>query len=396
MRSLRQLLGGEPVEERAVSDAAWSNAWAAGDNFARTPDGRTIDSTAAQRVLTVYGCVSLISGTIATLPVQVQRLDADGRATQVSRYPAWVDQPNVEIDQMTFVETMLSHLLLDGNAYLAPTRDASGRTVEVWLLHPHDVWVQRSRATGDVEYWMGGKPYPGEVVHVRSRWLDRIGIKGLSPVEAARQNLGLAMNEVDHGNRYYSQGTTMPVVIKLATRPTVDEARFLRDSWVREHGGVRKAWLPGVIWGDADVKPIGVNNQQAQFLEARQFSAAEIAGQMFLLDPTELGIGVAGASLTYQNIESRMIHLSRRLLPWMRRVEEAMTYLLPRPQRWRFNVNALLRADLMTRYQAYAVGLSNGFLTLEEVRDWEDLRPLPSSATPTPTGVSNEPTAPAP
>lgn len=359
-------------EQRVIRDTAL-DAWARGDGLDAT---RSVTPGNASQVLTVFGCVTLISGAISTLPVDVQRT-TDGRSAPVANPPAWVEQPNPEMDRVSFVETAISHLLLDGNAYLLPMRSAGGMVTEVWMAWPSSVQV--TREAGRVVYRIDGRVYPGEVVHVRGRWIDPVGrIKGIGPVEAARLNLSLALNEVEHGNRYYTNGVTVPTVITVPGEMTREQAMVIRDLWVREHRGA-KAWLPGVLTGGADVKNIGVNNKEAQFLEARNFSAAEIAGQLFLVDPSELGIAVQGTSLTYANTESRATRLARiTFLPWMVRLERAFTYLLPRPQRFRFNVDGFLRAELGTRYGSYKIGIDAGFLTIDEARALEDLPPLPA------------------
>jgi HK97 family phage portal protein len=121
----------------------------------------------------------------------------------------------------------------------------------------------------------------------------------------------------------------------------------------------------------------GFPYQQAQFLATRKFTSAEIAGQMFMIDPTELGIGIEGSSLTYANLEQRNTRFVRvTLLPWIVRLEKALSDLLAQPRYVKFNLGALLRGDLQTRYAAYAVGIGAGFLEPNEARDWEDLPPM--------------------
>jgi HK97 family phage portal protein len=114
-----------------------------------------------------------------------------------------------------------------------------------------------------------------------------------------------------------------------------------------------------------------------QFLQTRQYTAAEIAGQMFLVDPSDLGIGVAGSSLTYANLADRNTRrVQVTLLPWITRIEHAVSSLMLRPRYMKFNVNALLRADLAARYSSYATGIGAGFLLPDEARELEDLPPL--------------------
>jgi HK97 family phage portal protein len=146
-----------------------------------------------------------------------------------------------------------------------------------------------------------------------------------------------------------------------------------------------KGKLPGVLDQGAHWVSTGVTNEQAQFLATRSYTAAEIAGQMFLLDPSDLGIPVAGTSLTYGNLEQRNTRrVQVTFLPWIVRIEKALSDLLFNPRYFKFNVDGLLRGDTLSRYQSYQIGITTGFLLNEEARDLEDLPQLPD--TPRPPG----------
>jgi len=135
------------------------------------------------------------------------------------------------------------------------------------------------------------------------------------------------------------------------------------------------------LQGGASWKPTGINHEQAQFLKTRQYSAAEIAGQMFLVDPSDLGIPVEGTSLTYANLQDRNTRrVQVTLLPWIIRLENALSSLLQQPRYVKFNVDGLLRGDQKTRYESYGVGIDKGFLLPDEAREKEDLPPLPERA----------------
>jgi HK97 family phage portal protein len=163
--------------------------------------------------------------------------------------------------------------------------------------------------------------------------------------------------------------------------------RDLKDAWQNSHAGAARSHLPGVLTNGATWRSITITAEQAQFLETRRYTDAQIAGQLFRVDPTMLGIPVEGTSLTYNNVESRGIHLARHtLMPWIVRVERALGRMLPRPQFVRFNMDGLQRADLATRYGSYQTGIAAGFLTVDEVRELEDLSLLATPA-PEPAGA---------
>jgi HK97 family phage portal protein len=211
---------------------------------------------------------------------------------------------------------------------------------------------------------------------------------GLSPLEFARQSIQLGLSAQDYGIQNFDGGLKMPGVIEY---PGPVEAAKMAETaklWQRArrkgaHG------LPGVLEGGGSFKAMGVTNEAAQFLETRQWTAAEICAQVYLIDPRELGIPLTGSTLEYVNSESRMANLVRKgMLRWITRVEAAVSALLPSPQYFKFNVNGFMRGDSTERWDTYlkasqinataqAVGQPPVLLT-DEMRAWEELDPLPA------------------
>jgi HK97 family phage portal protein len=210
---------------------------------------------------------------------------------------------------------------------------------------------------------------------------------GLSVIGYARETIGLGLNALHFGGEFFNGDGNMPGVIEIP-KPALPEKKMeMAQHWQRKRKSGGKG-LPGVLDDGATWKPTGVSNEDAQFLATRQYTAAEIAGQLFLVDPAELGIPVAGTSLTYSNQEQRNARLVRvSLLRWMIRVEAAVSTLLSRPRYMKFNVDGLLRGDLKTRYESYGIGITNGFLVPNEPRALENLPPIDGGDVPrTPAG----------
>lgn len=377
---LDRLLPSRGREERLVRDPGWAR-WGNGDDLpvdAASTGGQRVTPRSAMNLLAVYGAAGLIADMIATLPVEVQT-PVDGRmaAAAPSSVPRWVERPNLEVDRVGFVSQLVLSLLLDGNAYIVPVLDGRSTVQEVHVLDPLRVQVQRSDG-GPPRFLVDNKPADAPVIHVPALLLAG-SLKGVSPVEAARQIIGIGLGGTEQAARFYAQGSIVPGVIETAADLSIEQMREIRDQWLASHGGSRRSHLP-VVLGAAKYAPISVTPEQAQFLESRRYTDAQIAGQLFRLDPSFLGIAVEGAGLLYQNIEHRQTHLVRvTLMPWLIRLERALTRLLPSSQRWRFNVDGMLRADLMTRYTAHQIALQNGFLTVDEIRALEDRAPLPDS-----------------
>jgi HK97 family phage portal protein len=395
--------GPEQAEKRASQVLAWG-PW--GESLGAST-GVQVSTESALQLLTVYGCVTLISDTIATLPRDVFRTNSSGVNEEVNK-PKWLEQPNPRTDIIEFLTQTLSSLLLDGNAYWAYATDLNLSPTEIHVLDPADVVVkvekQRDLNSGAlanaVVYYVKGQRFRGKLLHIKG--IVRPGqLKGLSPIEAARQSIGLGLAAQQFAGTFYANGVTMSGYVTTPGELTKDQARDLRDNISRDHGGLHNAHLPGVLTNGATWTSSSVTPEQAQFLETRQFQAAEIAAQMFLLDPSMLGIasaGTRGQNLTYANLEQRGIHLVQfTLLRWIIRLERAFDFLLPNPQYMKFNVSALERADLMTRYQAYRIANPTAaWLTDDEIRDFEDLGPMPASAIPPVQPVTVPLVAPAP
>lgn len=335
--------------------------------------GTNVNTTSALQLLTVYGCVALIADTIATLPLDVFR--KQGADSVEVLKPGWLEQPNGRDNIVEFVTQVLTSLLLDGNAYLTWAANTVGGVTQITAIDPAEVDIRDEG--GNVVYTVKSQRFAGRLLHIKA--VMRPGsLKGLSPLEAARQSIGVGLAAQEFGGRFFGNGITMSGVIELpkeAGEPSPEMARTMRDSFARDNSGLARAWMPGLLYGGAAWKQLSVTPEQGQFLETRKFQAAEIAAQMFRVDPTLLGIPVDGKSLTYANLEQRGIHLVQfTLLPWIVRLERTLTALLPRPQFAKFNVAGLQRADLKTRYEAYSIGLGGApFLTVEEPREKEDL-----------------------
>jgi HK97 family phage portal protein len=326
-------------------------------------------------LLSVYGCVQLIADSISTLPLDV----LDGRDPQP--LPGWLDQ-DAEMDRVDLFTAVLCSLLLEGNAFMVVSRDARGRVIRVDPISPNRVEVTADSTGARPKFEIGGQAFPGEMLMIRGLVMPG-HVRGVSPVELARQSISLGLGAQDQAQRFYSQGAVVPGVIHSKSDLSIDQMREIRDQWLSSHGGSSRSHLPIVLTGETTFQAIALSPEAAQFLESRQFSDAQIAGQLFLVDPSMLGISTGGSTLTYQNLEQRGHHLVRHtLLRWIVRLERGMSHLLPGSQTLKFNVNGLMRGDLTSRYNSYKTAaeinslLGAPLLSVQEMRDFEDLGPM--------------------
>lgn len=336
--------------------------------------GENVTASSSLSLLTVYGCVRFICDGISTLPVDVFRRTGDGSPSPVVA-PTLIREPSPGLDFTAWATQFLSSLLLAGNFY--GLKVYRGTTVDqVVPLDPTKVKPvrdSRQRLTYEVE----GKPVsPMDILHVRGIMWPGSDV-GLSPVAAARQSIGSGLAAAEFGARFLDQDSTPGGVIEVPGDLTPEQTRGLAAAWAKKHSGKSKRGLPAVLVGGAQWKQTSITQEDSQFLETRQFTAAEIAAQMFLIDPSEIGIGVSGQSLTYSNLEQRNARkVQVTFLPWITRLEHALTALLPRPQYVKLNVNGLLRGDTKTRFEAYGIAIDKKFMVPNEARDLEEWVPL--------------------
>jgi HK97 family phage portal protein len=323
--------------------------------------------------------VQLISNSISTLPTDVFREVGDEKLA--APIPNWLINPTVDLEFGAWCGQVLTSLLLHGNAYVVVQRNSAAQIVALVPLDPLKVSI--TRENGRKVFLINGFPANDEIVHIKGMMLPGSD-EGLSPIEFARRTIGLGIAAVDFGSNFFDGEGNMPGVIELPHPAQPETMRNLANQWRRKRNR-RNRGLPGVLQNGAAWKPTGVNHEQAQFLATRKYSAAEIAGQMFLIDPTDLGIPIEGTALTYANLEQRNARrVQVTLLPWIVRIETAITALLMGPRYMKFNVNGLLRGDQSTRFTAYQTGIASGFMEPNEARAFEDWPPLPERPAPDP------------
>ena len=344
--------------ERAVSvpwsvqdDIGWGT-WI-GDGGV-TDAGVTVDERSATSLLAVYGSATFITDEISTLPITV-----DGAPR-----PGWVDAPAEGLDRIAWLGQIVWSLLLSGNTYLAVIGDPMNPAA-LEPLDPRKVRV--SRDGGRHLYTVAGQPSRFPIIHIPGRM--RPGdLVGMSPVEYARQSIGLGLAAQQYGSDWFASDGNMPGVIQAQHPMQPETMRNLAAQWRAKRRAGGKG-LPGVLQNGATWQATGVTNEQAQFLSTRAFSAAEIAGQMFLLDPSDLGIPVDGTSLTYANLEQRNTRrMQVALMPWIRRIESQLSAIIPNGD-YRFDVDSRLRGNTRESYETLQVAIDAGIMTVAEVRD---------------------------
>lgn len=362
-------------DKRAIS---FQTLWGAGSDFELgTRSGTLINEETALQINAVFSAISLISNTVSTLPVDVYiRRDGDQRAFRPA--PAWVQRPDVDFgDKSAFYSAVTTSLLLDGNAFIRVFSNRQGEIVNLSVLNPTSVTVERN-SLGNVRYAVVGeskKLTQDEIVHI----IDIVqagSVRGVSRVEALKENFGLAMAIEEYAARFFGQGANPSGVIEFEGNLSADQAKALADGFdARHRNSGRRAHRTGVLSGGAKYKQTSVNPEQAQALEARRMAVEDVARAFSI--PSNF-LNLPGTN-TYSSVEQNSLMFVKYCIrPIVEKIEAGLSRLMARYAGGqnayiKFSLDALLRADFAVRNQSYSIGLQAGFYTVNDIRRFENL-----------------------
>ena len=348
--------------------------------------GKSVNERSAMQMTAVYACVRILSESIAGLPLHMYRYEEDGSKTKAVEHPLYHllhDEPNPEMTSFIFRETLMSHLLLWGNAYAQIIRNGKGDIIALYPLMPNRMKVERD-AKGQLYYeyqtmkedapTMKGAVYqldPSEVLHVPGLGFD--GLVGYSPIAMAKNAIGLAIAAEEYGSKFYANGAAPSGVLE---HPNVlkDPAK-VRDSWNAAFGGSSNSHRVAVLEEGMKYTPISISPNEAQFLETRKFQINEIA-RIFRVPPHMVG---DLEKSSFSNIEQQSLEFVKYTLnPWVCRWEQALQRALLSDDEkgkyfFRFNVEGLLRGDYQSRMNGYATARQNGWMSANDIRELENL-----------------------
>ena len=357
--------------------------------FGRSNAGKRVTDRTALQHIAVYACVRVLSEAIAQLPLHVYKYNDKGKE-RVPQHPLYFllhDQPNPEMTSFVFRETLMSHLLIYGNAYAQIIRNGRGDVLGLYPLMPDKMKVDRDeknrliyiysrydeanpnlKEQGDIIL------YADEVLHIPGLGFD--GLVGYSPIALAKNAIGISIACEDYGASFFGNNANPSGVLEHPG--VIKNPDKLRDAWHRAYGG-RNAHKVAVLEEGVKFTPISIPNNEAQFLETRKFQIEEIA-RMYRV-PLHM-IGDLDHA-TFSNVEHLSLDFVKYSLdPWIVRWEQGLQKALlsdsEKGQYFiKFNVDGLLRGDYASRMQGYSIGIQNGFLCPNDVRELEDMNLIP-------------------
>lgn len=373
----------KPVDKAA--DAGYSFL------FGRTTSGKPVNERTAMQTTAVYACVRILAEAVASLPLHVYEYRDDGGKKLVHDHPLYYllhDEPNPEMTSFVFRETLMSHLLIWGNAYAQIIRDGAGRVLGLYPLLPDKMEVQRDDK-GNIYYVYSRnsdenptfKEYGNiklkaeDVLHIPGLGFD--GLIGYSPIAMAKNAVGMTLACEEYGASFFANGANPGGVLE---HPGVlKDPSKVRGSWNSVYRGVSNAHKIAVLEEGMKYQQIGIPPEEAQFLETRKFQINEIA-RLYRIPPHMVG---DLDKSSFSNIEQQSLEFVKYTLdPWVIRWEQSLqrSLLLPGEKGKYFiklNVDGLLRGDYQSRMNGYAVGRQNGWFSANDIREMENMNPIP-------------------
>lgn len=373
--------GGVPAEEarggfEVYAEAVRSNREAAENTLVNSP----LD---ALRMSAVYACVRIISETVASLPlITYERLErGKKRAQDFYIYELLHDRPNSRMTALEYREVIQSHLCLWGNAYSRIVYDGVGRIEELWPLPPKGMMQTEVRA--GVKYYQfmdqNGKfnwYSEGEIWHLRGLGDD--GERGYSPIALFKRAVELGMSAEDFADRFFKNDARPGIVLAHPSTLTDEAHQRMSDSWDEAHKGTKNAHKPAILEEGVTLHEVGIPQKDAQFLETRKFQVEDIA-RIYRVPPHMLA---DLSRATFSNIEHQSIDFVMHCIrPWLVRWEQSISQNLMLPdERKRYFaehlVDGLLRGDIKTRYESYTLGRNGGWLSVNDIRELENMNPV--------------------
>ena len=351
--------------------------------FGRTTSGKAVNEQSAMQMTAVYACIRILSESVASLPLHLYRTNGAGNKERARDHPLYFilhDEPNSEMTSFILRETLMSHLLLWGNAYAQLIRNGKGEVIAVYPLMPNKMRVKRDDETKEIIY-----EYRHEketinltsyhVLHIPGLGFD--GLIGYSPIAMAKNAIGMAIATEEYGAKFFANGAQPGGVLEHPG--IIKDPERIRQSWSQTFGGSSNSNKIAVLKEGMKYTPIAISPEQAQFLETRKFQINEIA-RIFRVPPHMVG---DLDKSSFSNIEQQSLEFVKYTLdPWIIRWEQALNKSLLRPDDKKeyfikFNVDGLLRGDYESRMNGYAVARQNGWMSANDIRTLENLDLIP-------------------
>ena len=359
--------------------------------FGGSTAGKFVTERSSMQMTAVYACVRILSEAIAGLPLHVYKYNDSGGKEKAIDHPLYLllhDEPNPEMSSFVFRETLMTHLLLWGNAYAQIVRNGKGEVIGLYPLMPNKMsvdrgedgklWYTYNKSKDETSTIKGSivKLSPADVLHIPGLGFD--GLVGYSPIAMAKNAIGMAIACEEYGAKFFANGAAPGGVLEHPG--TIKDPQRVRESWSATFGGSANANKIAVLEEGMKYTPISISPEQAQFLETRKFQINEIA-RIFRVPPHMVG---DLEKSSFSNIEQQSLEFVKYTLdPWVIRWEQSlMRILLSSDEKKdyfiKFNLEGLLRGDYQSRMNGYSIARQNGWMSANDIRELENLDRIPA------------------
>ncbi|MFA5161875.1 MAG: phage portal protein [Elusimicrobiales bacterium] len=343
-----------------------------------TQSGVMVNETLALNLSSVYACTQVLSQTVGSLPLHVYQRTADGK-NRTANHPLYRllhDAPNPEMTSMSWRQAIMLHLCMWGNHYSEIER-RNGEPVALWPITPWRVALKR--VNGQLVYAVAldsgvvNVPF-ADMLHVKGLSYD--GLIGLPPMRAAKEAIGLGLAAQKYAAKFFANDARPGGILEHPGQLSDEASARLRKSFEKTHEGLDNKFRVAVLEEGMKFNAVGVPPEDAQLLETRKFGVSEIARyfRMPLHKISDLDRS------TNNNIEHQAIEfVTDTIRPWLVNIEQELSFKLFSGDFFpEFLIEGLLRGDIKTRYEAYAIGRQWGWLSADDIRERENMNKLPN------------------
>lgn len=343
------------------------------------PQAGTIDNDKALTLTAVWCAIRLLSESVSSLPCSVYTKQANGDKLEDSNsriYDLIKYRPNNYQNKITFFEYIMMSICTDGNSYVQIVRDGSGRPIQLLPINPDNVTVVINEGELFYQVNSGGVLDAADVLHFKTLTDD--GINGISPIDQCQKALSWGLNVEEFGDTFFKNGAKPSSVLSTDRALSEQAIERLRNSFTNTYSQLKNSNSTIILEEGLNFKPISISPEQAQFLASRKFSIEEVARCWNI--PPHMLKDLSKSSFNNIEMQSQEF-VTYTLMPYITRIENEMNYKLFRKNELgksfiEFNVNGLLRGDVKTRNEAYKTAITNGYMSINEVRQKENLNSI--------------------
>lgn len=389
---------GSVFSRRANADIVHHGTYFPWSDFIRqTISGEHVTEGMADKMAAVWCATRIISEGMASLPLNYIEKTGPRTRREANESPLWPllhDAPNKEQDAFAWRDQAVKFQILRGDAFFEIERSFdTSEIIGLWPIHPSRVTVTRDAVRTMQNTHVGGNGRltylvkmddltevamdADDVLHLPGA-ISEDGLTGKSYVRIASESLGIIKATEKHVGSFFKNGASPDMAVIVKERIPKEEQENLRATWRKQYTGAENAHKALMLFGDSDIKSVGVNPEEAQLLESRKFGVAEVARfwmvpRHFLMD---------NEASTFNNVELLSLNfLKYTLRAWLRRWEAALNrQLISEGQRnrftFKFNLNAFLQGDSEARSKYYESLYKMGVLSINDIREKEDMNPI--------------------